>query len=61
MSTVNFQMFRLDSEKEEPEINLPTSDGSLKKEDSSRKTSISSLFTMPMPLTVWFTTNCGKF
>ena len=47
--------------KEEPEIKLPTSAGSWKKQESSRKTSISSLLTMPKPLTVWITTNCGKF
>ena len=35
--------------------------GSLKKQASSRKTSISVLLTMPKPLTVWITTNCGKF
>ena len=46
---------------EEPEIKLPTSAGSLKKQESSRKTSISALLTMPKPLTVWITTNCGKF
>ena len=46
---------------EEPEIKLPTSAGSWKKQESSRKTSISSLFTMPKPLTVWITINCGKF
>ena len=46
---------------EEPEIKLPTSAGSLKKQKSSRKTSISALLTMPKPLTVWITTNCGKF
>ena len=40
---------------------LPTSVGSLKKQESSRKTSISALLTMPKPLTVWITTNCGKF
>ena len=34
---------------------------SLKKQESSRKTSTSALLTMPMTLTVWFTTNCGKF
>ena len=32
-----------------------------KKQESSRKTSISALLTMPKPLTVWITTNCGKF
>ena len=46
---------------EEPEIKLPTSAGSSKKEKSSRRTSISALLTMPKPLTVWITTNCGKF
>ena len=60
--TINFQMFKLDLEKaEEPEIKLPTSVGSLKKQDSSRKTSVSALLTVPKPLTVWITTNCGKF
>ena len=55
-------MFKLDLEKaEEPEIKLPTSVGSLKKQASSRKTSISALLSMPKPLTVWTTTNCGKF
>ena len=50
---MNFQMFKLVLEKaEEPEIKLPTSAGSSKKEDSSRKTSISALLTMPKPLTV---------
>ena len=62
MCTMNFQMFKLDSEKpEEPEIKLPTSVGSLKKQKSSRKTSNSALLTMPKPLTMWITTNCGKF
>ena len=51
-------MFKLDLEKpEEPEIKLPTSNGSLKKQESSRKTSISALLTMPKPLTVWITIN----
>ena len=59
---VNFQMFKLDLEKaEEPEIKLPTSAGSLKKQGTSRKTSTSALLTMPKPLTVWITTNSGKF
>ena len=44
-----------------PEIKLPTSYGSLKKQESSRKTSISALLTMPKSLTVWITINCGKF
>ena len=42
-------------------IKLPTSAGSSKKQESSRKTSISSLLTMPKSLTVWITINCGKF
>ena len=51
-------MFKLVLEKaEEPEIKLPTSDGSLKKQKSSRKTSISALLTMPKPLTVWIKIN----
>ena len=51
-------MFKLDLEKaEEPEIKLPTSVGSLKKQESSRKTSISALLTMPKLLTMWITTN----
>ena len=55
-------MFKLVLEKaEEPEIKLPTSAGSQKKQESSRKTSISALLTMPKPLTVWITINCGKF
>ena len=45
----------------EPEIKLPTSIGSSKKQESSRKTSISALLTMPKPLTVWIATNCGIF
>ena len=61
-TTVNFQMFKLVLEKaEESEIKLPTSAGSWKKQDSFRKTSTSALLTMPKPLTVWITTNCGKF
>ena len=55
---MNFQMFKLELEKqEEPEIKLPTSFGSSKKQESSRKTSTSALLTMPKPLTVWITTN----
>ena len=51
-------MFKLDLEKvEKPENKLPTSAGSLKKQECSRKTSISALLTMPKPLTVWTTTN----
>ena len=52
-------MFKLVLEKaEEPEIKLPTSIRSSKKQESSRKTSISALLTMPKPLTVWITINC---
>ena len=62
MWTMNFQMFKLVLKKaEESEIKLPTSAGSLKKQESSRKTSISALLTKPKPLTGWITINCGKF
>ena len=44
-----------------PGTKLPTSTGSSKKQDSSRKTSTSALLTTPKPLTMWITTNCGKF
>ena len=59
---MNLQMFKLVLEKaEEPEIKLPTSSGSSKKQESSRKkTSISALLTTPKPLTVWIIINCGK-
>ena len=54
---MNFQMFKLDLEKAEvPEIKLPTSTGSLKKQENARKTSTSALLTMPKPLTVRITT-----
>ena len=54
------QMFKLDLEKaEEPKSKLPTSGGSWKKQESSRKTSAS--LTMLKPLTVWITVNCRKF
>ena len=54
-------MIRLVLEKaEEPETKLQTSSGSSKKQ-GSRKTSISEVLTMPKPLTVWITINCGKF
>ena len=60
--TVKYQMFKLVLEKaEEPEIKLPTSTGSWKKQKSSRKTSTSALLTIPKPLIVWIKTNCGKF
>ena len=49
-------MFKLDLEKaEEPEIKLPTSAGSAKKQESSRKTSISAILTTPKHSTVWIT------
>ena len=59
--TKNFQMFKLDLEKAaEPEIKLPTSAGSSKKQGNSRKTSITALLNVPKPLTGWITTNTGK-
>ena len=55
-------MFKLDLEKaEKPEINFPTFVGSLKKAREFQKTSTSALLTTPKSLTVWITTNCGKF
>ena len=58
---MTFQIFKLDLEKaEEPEIKLPTSAGSSKKQESSRKTSTSTLLTMSKALTVWIITNYGK-
>ena len=60
--TMNFQMVKLVFKKaEEPEIKLPTFAGSWKKRESSRKTPISASLTMPKPLIVWLTINCGKF
>ena len=60
--TETLQMFKLDLKKaEEPEIKLPTSIESYKKQENSRKTSTSVSLTMWKPLTVWITTNCGKF
>ena len=51
-------MFKVVLEKaEEPQIKLPTSTGSSKKQESSRKTFISALLTMPKPLIMWNTTN----
>ena len=59
---VNFQMFKLDLEKaEEAEFKLPTSFGSSKKWENSRRTSTSALLPMLKPLTVLVTINCGKF
>ena len=55
-------MFKLDLEKtEEPEIKLPTSIGSWKKQKNSRQTFISTSLTTLKLLAVWITTNCGKF
>ena len=60
--TENFQMYKLYLEKaEELEIKFPTSTGSSKKQENSRKASISASLTMLKLLTVWITTNCGKF
>ena len=62
MWTENIHMYKLDLEKaEEPEIKLPTSAGSQRKQENSRKTSTSTSLTTINPLTVWITTNCGKF
>ena len=59
---MNFQIFKLDLEKaEESEIKLPTSIESLKKQESSRKTSTFAFLSLPKSLTVWITTNCVKF
>ena len=53
-------MFKLDIDKaEKPEIKLPTSVGSSKKQENFRKTS--ALLAMPKPLTAWITTYCRKF
>ena len=62
MWTVNFQMVKLDLEKaEEPEVKLLKSAGSWKKQENTRKVSASALLVIPKPLTMWITTNCGKF
>ena len=62
MWTKNSQMYKLDLQKaEEPEMKLPASMGSWKKQGNYRKTSISASLTTLKPLTVWITTNCGKF
>ena len=58
----DFQIYKLDfKEAEESEIKLPAFVGSWRKQGSFRKTSTSTLLTTPKPLTVWITTNCGKF
>ena len=55
-------MLKLDLEKaDEPKIKLPTSSGSSKKQENSKKIFTSVLLTMPKPLNGWITTNCGKF
>ena len=55
-------MYKLGLEEtEEEEIKLPTSFGSLNKQESSRKTSTSTFLTTSKPLSMWITTNCGKF
>ena len=55
-------MYKLDLKKaDKPEIKLPTSTGSLKKQENSRKTSTSASLTTLKPLTLCITTNCGKF
>ena len=60
--TKNFQMLKLEFEKaEEPDIKLPISVGSSKKQENSRKTSTSVSLTTLKPLTAWITTNCGNF
>ena len=55
-------MFKMGLEKaEEPEMELPTSVGSQKKQEGSKEAFTSALLTAPKPLTVWITTKCGKF
>ena len=58
---VNHELVDVQAGFRKPEINLPTSIGSSKKQESSRKTSTSALLTTPKTLTVWITTNSGKF
>ena len=60
--TKNFHMYKMDLEKaEEPQIKSPTSTGSQKKQENSRKNIYFWLLTTLRSLTVWITTNCGKF
>ena len=60
--TENFLMLKLDIKKaEEPEINCQHPFDNFLEKESSRKTSTFALLTMPKPLTLWITTNCGKF
>ena len=62
MWTKNFQMFKLDLEKQRNQrSNFQHPLDHRKKQESSRKTSTFVLLTMSKPLTVWITTNCGKF
>ena len=62
MGTVNFQMFKLVLEKSEDlEIGLPKPIGSSKKQECARKIAVSALLITPKTLTVWITTNYGKF
>ena len=62
MWTKNFQMYKLGLEKAgKLKIKLPTFIGSQRKQRNSRKTSTSISLTMLKPLTMWITTNCGKF
>ena len=59
---MNFQMFKLVLEKaEEPEIKIANIHWIIEKAREFKKTSISTLLTMPKPLTVWITINCEKF
>ena len=59
---MNFQMFKLVLEKaEEPEIKSPTSDGSWKKQENSRKNIYFCFIDYAKALTVWIKINCGKF
>ena len=62
MWTENFQTYKLDLEKaEEPEIKLPTSTGSQKKQENSKNAFTSASLNTLKPLIVWITTNCRKF
>ena len=62
LCTEKFQMYKLGfKEAEEPEIKLPTFAGPWRKQGTFGKTSTSASLTMLKPLTVWITTNCGKF
>ena len=58
---MNCELPDVQEKAEKQEIKLPTFAGSLKKQESSSKTSISALLTTPKALTVWITTDCGEF